>query len=204
MFQVDNFVRVEGAGSVNFTNSSFTTSCPACGATVGRSGSFEVTQYGWRDLAMALRPAQATTEDYETLLRVLRGAQGTGLNGDQTASKIRSEVPVFEHLGGFLADPKWQGVAMWLAAVVAVVGAILAYKTLKDAESAPVPTVNVHVDQPSQEQIEQWVKDALRAGASTPSDSARTQEPVRNQPCTCGSGIKFKKCCGAPGAPLHR
>ncbi len=22
--------------------------------------------------------------------------------------------------------------------------------------------------------------------------------PERNAPCTCGSGVKFKKCCGSP------
>jgi len=26
--------------------------------------------------------------------------------------------------------------------------------------------------------------------------------PGRNDPCHCGSGRKFKKCCGSPGAAL--
>jgi hypothetical protein len=29
-----------------------------------------------------------------------------------------------------------------------------------------------------------------------------TWPPGRNEPCWCGSGRKYKKCCGAPGAPL--
>ena len=29
-----------------------------------------------------------------------------------------------------------------------------------------------------------------------------TWPPARNEPCWCGSGRKYKKCCGAPGAPL--
>jgi len=27
--------------------------------------------------------------------------------------------------------------------------------------------------------------------------------PARNDPCPCGSGLKYKKCCGAPPAPRH-
>ncbi len=29
-----------------------------------------------------------------------------------------------------------------------------------------------------------------------------TWPPGRNEPCWCGSGRKYKKCCGAPGVPL--
>ncbi|HEX7878273.1 MAG TPA: UPF0149 family protein [Candidatus Eisenbacteria bacterium] len=27
--------------------------------------------------------------------------------------------------------------------------------------------------------------------------------PGRNDPCPCGSGLKFKKCCGGPGGTVH-
>ena len=34
-----------------------------------------------------------------------------------------------------------------------------------------------------------------------PVEQARTAgNPGRNDPCTCGSGKKFKKCCGKAGA----
>jgi uncharacterized protein len=47
----------------------------------------------------------------------------------------------------------------------------------------------------------------LRTGAPPP----RAQQPVvhatpkigRNDPCPCGSGKKYKKCCGAPSSSLH-
>lgn len=33
-----------------------------------------------------------------------------------------------------------------------------------------------------------------------PVEPIRSEEkPERNDPCPCGSGKKFKKCCGAPG-----
>jgi SEC-C motif len=34
--------------------------------------------------------------------------------------------------------------------------------------------------------------------APSPGDSARTVKVGRNAPCPCGSGQKFKKCCGSP------
>jgi hypothetical protein len=45
----------------------------------------------------------------------------------------------------------------------------------------------------------------LRAqyAADVARDSSRTVTwpPGRNDPCWCGSGRKYKKCCGAPGVP---
>ncbi|MCK7593366.1 UPF0149 family protein [Pseudomarimonas salicorniae] len=32
-----------------------------------------------------------------------------------------------------------------------------------------------------------------------PTPARRPDLPGRNDPCPCGSGLKFKKCCGAPG-----
>jgi uncharacterized protein len=40
-------------------------------------------------------------------------------------------------------------------------------------------------------------------GASPAAGSApvsHTPEPGRNDPCPCGSGKKYKKCCGSPTA----
>lgn len=34
--------------------------------------------------------------------------------------------------------------------------------------------------------------------------AARAVEVGRNAPCPCGSGKKFKKCCGRPGGPSDR
>ena len=37
--------------------------------------------------------------------------------------------------------------------------------------------------------------------AHVPQPYVREQPKVgRNEPCVCGSGKKFKKCCGSPGA----
>lgn len=40
------------------------------------------------------------------------------------------------------------------------------------------------------------------AGIEIPDLPKRTA-PGRNEPCTCGSGRKFKKCCGKPGVAVY-
>jgi len=36
--------------------------------------------------------------------------------------------------------------------------------------------------------------------APPPREPVRSEEVGRSQPCPCGSGKKYKKCCGRPGA----
>jgi preprotein translocase subunit SecA len=38
-------------------------------------------------------------------------------------------------------------------------------------------------------------------GATANTTTVTGHEPARNAPCPCGSGKKYKKCHGAPGAP---
>ncbi len=37
--------------------------------------------------------------------------------------------------------------------------------------------------------------------APPPQQPVRSEKVGRNQPCPCGSGMKYKKCCGRPGGP---
>ena len=58
------------------------------------------------------------------------------------------------------------------------------------AENAP--------DEPDPSQLRaQYAADVARDPSRT-----FTWPPGRNDPCWCGSGRKYKKCCGAPGVPL--
>jgi tetratricopeptide (TPR) repeat protein len=42
---------------------------------------------------------------------------------------------------------------------------------------------------------------AKTPGEQAPGEQARPAKVGRNAPCPCGSGKKFKKCCGSPGRP---
>ncbi|MGS2719156.1 PBPRA1643 family SWIM/SEC-C metal-binding motif protein [Paraglaciecola aestuariivivens] len=48
----------------------------------------------------------------------------------------------------------------------------------------------IEIDSEQPEDIAQ-----LQAILNTPTTHNKTQQPNRNAPCTCGSGLKFKKCC---------
>lgn len=57
-------------------------------------------------------------------------------------------------------------------------------------------TVKVRREEPPKR--EQVMKpDAPNAGATTPVKKTADRKVGRNDPCPCGSGKKYKKCCGA-------
>lgn len=62
--------------------------------------------------------------------------------------------------------------------------------------------------QPTEDQVREWIKEAVIAAEAQQATAAPTarpsapgqvtgSSPARNQPCPCGSGRKYKKCCGA-------
>lgn len=48
---------------------------------------------------------------------------------------------------------------------------------------------------PSVEKID-FVDSTPKSSTSTPAPMPKQKEPGRNDPCPCGSGKKYKKCCG--------
>jgi hypothetical protein len=57
------------------------------------------------------------------------------------------------------------------------------------ATTAEAADVEVALDAAALERLREAVRDALAGGGGTP-------EPARNDPCPCGSGAKYKRCCG--------
>jgi hypothetical protein len=57
--------------------------------------------------------------------------------------------------------------------------------------------VNIHDDK----EVKKWMKkhpEVLQGGETVKVETVRREEPKvgRNDPCPCGSGKKYKKCCG--------
>ena len=46
---------------------------------------------------------------------------------------------------------------------------------------------------------ERKAEEAMRSFSSSESDEIATKKPSRNEPCPCGSGKKYKQCCGKSG-----
>ena len=55
-----------------------------------------------------------------------------------------------------------------------------------------------HADKPLQKMAQEWMKQQAAYQASPPPQTLGTEEKNigRNDPCPCGSGNKYKKCCG--------
>ena len=58
---------------------------------------------------------------------------------------------------------------------------------------------NVNINDDTE--VKKWMKkhpEVLQGGEAVKVETVRREEPKvgRNDPCTCGSGKKFKKCCG--------
>jgi len=58
------------------------------------------------------------------------------------------------------------------------------------------------VDVGDDKEVKKWMKkhpEVLQGGETVKVETVRREEPKvgRNDPCVCGSGKKFKKCCGA-------
>jgi hypothetical protein len=167
-------------------------------------GEFEVSPSGtWRLLARALKAPDASRSDYPVLRELLLRARQQHTDKTAVAAQIKESVPALGDVGDFLKSRSGVALATWLAVLVAILNLII---TSEHSSTAPAPSqvVNVQVGGPSEQQIEEWIKDAL-AKQSPPAVTAPAQvvgsAPARNLPCPCGSGVKYKKCCGAPGSP---
>jgi uncharacterized protein len=100
-------------------------------------------------------------------------------------------------------EETWEGVPDDFGSVIAALGffssrrfaaAVFETPTGKLADLAAI-TLEVFPDAAVEYQrIGRFVSAALDEAASTPATSAKVP---RNEPCPCGSGRKFKKCCGA-------
>jgi hypothetical protein len=193
----DNFIHVEGGGSVTVTGSSFVTNCPKCGAKVTKSGSWEVTSQGWRPLLVALRTPSARREDYEALAAMLRSAQQSERSRDELAADIKSSVPTLGGVADFIKALNTDRIATWIVVILTVITFILTRGGTADRGSSSQSGSNVQIVQPTEAELQQAIEMALaNAEGSIPISTSGSD---RNQPCHCGSGVKFTKCHGSPG-----
>jgi preprotein translocase subunit SecA len=59
------------------------------------------------------------------------------------------------------------------------------------------PIKRVQIARPSEEGFMNFASGEKRV-VRTAQPVKKEKEPGRNDPCPCGSGKKYKKCCGAP------
>lgn len=122
------------------------------------------------------------------------------------------DAPLASWARGFAAgyqwiEESWEGVDEEFGAVIATLAffsskqfaaeAFAIPKTKLD-ELAAITVENFALAAEDYQQIGRSVADAPAEAAPTQAASAKVP---RNEPCPCGSGRKFKKCCGAASTP---
>lgn len=88
-------------------------------------------------------------------------------------------------------------VGLWLTVLIAFITMVLQWKATNAQTIGP-------------EELERILREVVPAASAPAAPPALTRpapaqlpKPARNAPCACGSGIKYKKCHGAPSAPPH-
>jgi hypothetical protein len=196
-FDADNLIGGPPGAVVHLSNVG--TNCPRCGGPARNrdEGEHRLDAWGnWRSVASLLREADASGQDYAKLLRILKASQAREDSAEVVADQVASQTP-FKALAQWMLSNKGVAVATWLPVLLVVLG-WLVHQVARVGNSDPNPgtTVNVVVNEgPSEAEIESRIRSALQQRQRA---TLRVPRPGRNQPCLCGSGRKFKRCCGSP------
>lgn len=177
---------------------------PGCGG-FGRQlieGEFEVTPSGtWTPLASALANPEVTAGDLEKLGEIVRTARDSGVDKETLAEQLRSTLPRLAPVADFINSVHGDRLAVWLTVILTVLGPLIVAKSVPTPAPSVTTTVNVVVQQPGQEQIDELVREALAAQAHARNEAT---SPSRNSSCPCGSGRRYKRCHGEVKTRTHR
>ena len=179
--------------------------CPRCkGPADIPNGTYSALS----DTILAFTKGTVTKEHLRELVRILEGGKDSQLEPKRVADEIRSDLPELSSLADVLPTTRKE-----LYAFIGVIAAcVIALLTLID-HVKPTPTM-------AEDRVQELVEKTLskvnessdrRTPTVTPTrsiqkagalsrDRSRTgkkKRSKRNAPCPCGSGRKYKKCCGA-------
>ena len=160
--------------------------CPVCGG-MGHipDGVFNFVGNTIEILSAPIR----TVDELSRLTNILREAREKKQSPEQVAQTIRKELPALSGLADLLPKTREELYA-FLALIVAVI-ALLSQSGGGDSKSTSI-TVNQTINQVIVE-----TEKAARPPEKTAQSPTKAAPKVgRNDQCPCGSGKKYKKCCG--------
>jgi putative acetyltransferase len=136
-----------------------------------------------------LSAPRRTIDELSRLARVLREAREKKQSPEEVAATIRKEVPELARLADFLPKTRAE-LYSFLALIVAVI------TLLTQGGQSGGNTSNVTVNQTINQVFVETDKAAKPNEKVAPQVKQATPKVGRNEPCPCGSGKKYKKCCG--------
>ena len=166
----------------NSTNITFTENrsgpCPSCGG-MGHIPDGVFNFIG--NTIEILSAPERTIAELTHFAQILREAKAKAETREQVVSRIEKELPSLSRLIKLLPENKSE-LYGFLAVVLA---AVQLFTQSPPAQNST--TIN----------ITQVIQQVISEPSGSKSVPAKSNKIGRNEPCPCGSGIKYKKCCGA-------
>lgn len=161
--------------------------CPNCGG-VGHVPD-GVFNFIGRTIEILSAP-QRTIEEITRLAEILRDAKTKQQSTEQVSAQIKQEIPGLYSLAELL--PKNRG------ELYAFLQLVLAAITLLTQSPQATQNITIKVSQVVEQTLEsgQTVKPQPHAPKQANRAPKQSIKVGRNEPCPCGSGHKYKKCCG--------
>jgi hypothetical protein len=155
--------------------------CPSCGG-MGHvpDGVYDITGNAIKLLQGTIK----TASQLSILSNVLLDAQKKNLSKEQVQENIQELVPELHNFSSALPQTRSE-LYGFIGIILTAIGLLIAaYGTFKDD---PVP--EKEIDQIIERSIDQSIQKLA------PPKPSKPRKQKRNDPCACGSGIKYKKCC---------
>jgi hypothetical protein len=157
--------------------------CPRCGS-MGHipDGVYNVIN----NTIEILSAPEWTIDELNRFAQILREAQRQAATQEEIDNRIKNEIPGLSGLAKLLPKNRSE--------LYAFLTLILTVIQLRTTQPNNQPTFNITVNQV----IQQVYLQAPTSEELTQHSLKRIEKPGMNDHCPCGSGKKYKKCCGAP------
>ena len=190
VFQFNQLIGGPGKANIEFTNSKVGP-CPACGAKgFIPDGTYEYAN-GVLNILSSSKISVAELQKVEEILRSARRSKDK--NDYEIIGEVKKASPAVAD--AFQLVPKQNNIIQWLTLLIAFVAlAIQIHSTyFKKTEQNCEKKVIEYLLK------EFGVKPESNLTPNQTSPYRREGSKIqRNDPCPCGSGKKYKKCCGNP------
>lgn len=175
---------IEATNSRNISFSNCTAGpCPAC----GRMGHIPDGVYNFIGNTIELLSGPGrTVSELERLANILKAARDKGASLDQIKSEIHKNVPELSSLKDILPKNRSELYA-FLALILSVISILLSQMPSKQPSRVEVQSIinNIYQQAPAPQ----------KRKVQRPLSPNQKKKIGRNEPCPCGSGNKYKKCC---------
>lgn len=194
-----HFIGVSGGGSVTAHLEGNRITCPVCGEPARiPDGTYRISE----EAINLIQGSQSTRQELEHFRDVLRNILQDGTSVEEAQAEFEDQYPALTTLLEYIAgttDPEERRFRINILLIL-LFGVLSLLPNTPNVKVSDVD-INISVDQifeaagqqrkpPSNLQVDQHLNPSLKPRI--------VQKIGRNEPCICGSGKKYKQCCGNP------